>query len=255
MASSPPAGSLLQEPKLRFSLRERFDRVKGKLSSPQSKGNVVDPSPAVATPDTGAQAIARDQDVGKAIEPRTGPTSQDHLSPDSQLPTRDNDTGENTSQTPYEVVSAETHAPEIPEQVFKPIREVWNEAYEDLKAQDEDLITKYEVRLRHNVYGALASKALKVERAELMKSVVDMKLEQYKEDAWKVKALGEEFLVKNMAKPLVGVLKWADKYVGDALKSNPMASFGWAGVMVFVPVSFLRASSSGQLAVNQTELK
>ena len=243
MASSPPAGSLLQEPKLQFSLRENFDRVKGKLSSLRSKGNVVDPSPDVGTPITGAQAIARDQNVGEAIELRTGPTPQDHLSPDIQLLTRDNGIGENTSQPPCEVVSAETHIPEIPEQVFKPIREIWNEAYEDLKALDEDLITKYEVRLRHNVYGALASKALKVERAELMKSVVDMKLEQYRENAWKVKALGEEFLIKNMAKPLVGVLKWADKYVGDALKSNPMASFGWAGVMVFVPVSLFRACS------------
>ena len=48
---------------------------------------------------------------------------------------------------------------------------------------------------------------------------------------------GEQFLIKDVAKTLGGIIKYMDKNVGYALKSNPMASIGWAGVMVFVPVS------------------
>jgi len=59
----------------RLRLRDRFDRVKGKLSSPEPKGKVVEPSPAVATPATGIQVIARDQNIGEAVQPSTGPTS------------------------------------------------------------------------------------------------------------------------------------------------------------------------------------
>lgn len=148
-----------------------------------------------------------------------------------------------TSQTqaltsePSESGASVISAPSEEANELGPIRALWNEAYEELKNKNSDLATRYEAQLRESVHGMIASTAVGgVGKQELMKSVVDMKLQQYKDDTWKVKALGEEFLVKDMTKPLIGVIKWADKYVGQALKANPMASIGWAGVMVFVPV-------------------
>ncbi|KAH7350622.1 hypothetical protein BKA65DRAFT_242529 [Rhexocercosporidium sp. MPI-PUGE-AT-0058] len=205
MASRP------SQAKRRIGFRDRW---KEKFSPSGSKSNTVNSAPPANACSDQSQVLSSDQNSGDISR-----SVSNDIQPAGVALT----TGDSHTQ------------PEV-----RPIREVWNEAYEDLRAEDEDLITKYEARLRESVYGAIASTSSpvvgSVGRQELMKSVVDKRLEQYKEDAWKVKALGEEFLVKDMAKPVVGIIKWADKYIGDALKSNPMASFGWAAVMVFMPL-------------------
>ncbi|KAH9217695.1 hypothetical protein DL95DRAFT_295034 [Leptodontidium sp. 2 PMI_412] len=233
MASFPSEGTALHVPKRKIGFR---DRVKGGFSSFGSKTKTVDASRLETAPSDEGQDLSLDQNDGDISRP----VPNDISAAGNSLAVGDFNTGSSTPFASSEIVPDETHIHNVNEPGLRSIRDVWNEAYEDLRAEDEDLITRYEAKLRESVYGALASSLSPsggiVGRSELMKSVVDKKLEQYKEDAWKVKALGEEFLVKDIAKPLVGIIKWADKYVGDALKSNPMASFGWAGVMVFIPL-------------------
>jgi hypothetical protein len=233
MASFPSEAPALHVPKRKIGFR---DGVKGKFSSFRSKAKTVGASRLETAPSDEGHNLSPDQNGGDISRP----VPNDISAAGTSLAVGDFNTELSTPFASSEIVPDETHFDNVDEPGLRPIRDVWNEAYEDLRAEDEDLITKYEARLRESVYGALASSSSSsggiVGRQELMKSVVDKKLEQYKEDAWKVKALGEEFLVKDMAKPLVRIIKWADKYVGDVLKSNPMASFGWAGVMVFIPV-------------------
>ncbi|KAG4441669.1 hypothetical protein IFR05_002876 [Cadophora sp. M221] len=211
------------------------DRVKEKFSSSGSKTKIVDPGLVEKTPSDQGRVLSSGQSNGDT----PGPVSNE-VSVAGTLLTVGNTEASTSPFASSEAVPEETRIYNADRSELRPIRELWNEAYDDLRAEDEDLITKYEAKLRESLCGALASSSNPVGaivgKQELMKSVVDKKLEQYKEDAWKVKGLGEEFLVKDMAKPLVGIVKWADKYVGDALKSNPMASIGWAGVMVFIPL-------------------
>ena len=231
MASSSSKGSASPGPKR--GLRDWLKSRKKDKSPAASQARVFGPKIPFNGQISEDRVLNHDENIQLALRPATqGVPSNDtnHTSSDIVVGDAGNDVhnGENT---------AETHAPTITEQVLKPIREVWNEAYEDLRVEDEDLITKYEAKLREVTYGALAIATVgRPQKQVLMDAVVNKRLEEYKEGNWKVKALGEEFLIKDMAKPLVSIIKWADKYVGDALKSNPMASIGWAGVMVFIPV-------------------
>lgn len=221
-----------KETKLRLGIRDRLGKMKEKLSSSASKTRLANTTPSMSTPPAENPALSHNVDV----QPIKQPATQGVSSNNAHLVGQGTETGEIAIDGPNGLDSVANCDPTVAEQVLRPIREVWDEAYEDLRAEDEDLITKYEDRLRESVYGGLASTLGKMQKQDLMKTVVDHKLEQYKADTWKVKALGEEFLVKDMAKPLVGITKWADKYVSEALTSNPLASFGWAGVMVFLPL-------------------
>lgn len=78
-----------------------------------------------------------------------------------------------------------------------------------------------------------------------MRTVVDRKLKQYKLEKLTIKGVA----VKDMMKPVVRVLKWADTYVSSAINANPIASIAWAGVTVFFPVSIaLLVSGLGELS-------
>lgn len=230
MASSSSKGNTFQGPKR--GLRDRILGRRKDKSPSVSQSRDAEPTSSISGPIAEDRVLRHDENIQLTLRPGTLSVPPDVTNDATNAAV----VGDAGNDGPNGVDPLESHAPTMTEQVFRPIPEVWDEAYEDLRVEDEDLITKYEAKLRESVYGALAATAGKTEKQVLMKTVVDQKLEQYQADSWKVKALGEEFLVKDIAKPLVGIVKWADKYVGDALKTNPMASIGWAGVMVFIPV-------------------
>jgi hypothetical protein len=126
---------------------------------------------------------------------------------------------------------------------MSPIYELWNEAYEELRVKEESLIKEYETRLRGSVQGLVASTTGSIGREELMKTIVDKKLGEYQNGKLKIKAFGGEVAVKDMIKPVVGIVKWADTYISSAISANPIASVAWAGVTVFLPVSVVVSMS------------
>lgn len=142
-----------------------------------------------------------------------------------------------TVPSPPSVVNVAAPAASTSPQPLGPIHGLWNEAYESLRISDRDLIVKYEARLTPTVQG-LVSQSLPVEqREEVLRSVVEKNLLEYKKSTLKLKALGSEIAAKDLAKPVLGIIKWADTYISAALAANPVASIAWAGVSVFLPVS------------------
>jgi hypothetical protein len=43
--------------------------------------------------------------------------------------------------------------------------------------------------------------------------------------------------LKDLVKPVVGMIQSADDYISDALSAHPYASLAWSGVMLLLPVS------------------
>jgi hypothetical protein len=48
---------------------------------------------------------------------------------------------------------------------------------------------------------------------------------------------GIDIAFEELAKPVLAIVNWADKYVTGALSANPYASIAWAGVGLILPVS------------------
>ncbi|CZR60767.1 uncharacterized protein PAC_10663 [Phialocephala subalpina] len=132
-----------------------------------------------------------------------------------------------------------------------PISELWNQAYEDLKADANGagkLITKYETIIENDLSTQLASAAgilsqasLKSLRKENMTRILTKKVAEVNDKKWKLRFNDHEVAVEDLVKPVVDAVGWADKYVSGALAANPYASIAWAGVSLILPI-FLNPS-------------
>lgn len=123
----------------------------------------------------------------------------------------------------------------LDQQTLGPIRELWNEAYEELKLKEEKLIEDYEATLVGNVSAAVLGST--VGKKDRIKAIVTAKMAEVKENTWRLNFGRNEIAVKDLAEPIVGIMKWADKNVGDALSASPPATIAWAGVVLLMPVS------------------
>ena len=122
------------------------------------------------------------------------------------------------------------------------ITELWNVAYEELKVNEPKLIAEYEQCLSYNITDTLgATVALsglaKVRRREQMEMLVKRKVEGDEKGQWKVPFGDDRIAIRDLAKPIVSVVSWAQEYVGDALEASPYGSLAWAGVCLLLPVS------------------
>lgn len=120
------------------------------------------------------------------------------------------------------------------------ISELWNQAYDDLKAKEENLARDYEATLSTNLVTVGSSEVLsglKMERKKQMETLLKRKIEEVNQDSWKLRFGGEEIPVKDLVEPVVGVIDWANEYISDAVSVNPYASIAWAGVGLLLPVS------------------
>jgi hypothetical protein len=121
------------------------------------------------------------------------------------------------------------------------IRELWNQAYDDLRAKEENLVKDYEASLSGNLSTVIGStvvlSGLKIERKKQMEILLKGKIAEVDQNTWKWKFSGKEVPVKDLMGPVVGIIDWANEYISDAISENPYASIAWAGVGLLLPVS------------------
>jgi hypothetical protein len=76
-------------------------------------------------------------------------------------------------------------------------------------------------------------------KAELHKQMlraIELRTEGSEARRWKLNFLGHELAVKNLVKPVAGIIESAKDYVGVALESSAIGSAAWAGVCLLLPV-------------------
>lgn len=118
------------------------------------------------------------------------------------------------------------------------IYELWNEAYKSLRDEERDLVADYETKLCGDLGDGLASAlGSKVNMRERMQTVLKRKMDDINRDTWKLKFGSSEVQFEDIAKPVLGVVDWANTYIKDALSANSYASLAWGGVSLLLPVS------------------
>jgi hypothetical protein len=134
----------------------------------------------------------------------------------------------------------------LPSQVapVRPIRELWDQAFDDLRAKEENLVKDYEATLSGNlktiVESTTAISGFRIRREDQMKMVLKEKIEEVKKNTWKLKFSGKEVPAKDLIEPVVGIIDWTNDYIGNAVSANPYASIAWAGVSLILPVSLVQ---------------
>jgi hypothetical protein len=132
----------------------------------------------------------------------------------------------------------------------RPISCLWDEAYLCLNEQDATLMNDYRECLMKMPDGqalvvparASAGDFFGMSKGELHKEMlraIRLRTEGNEAKRWKLKFLGHELAVKNMVKPVVGIIEWAKDYVGTALEPSAVGSAAWAGVCLLLPVRIL----------------
>lgn len=104
-----------------------------------------------------------------------------------------------------------TDALAAPKQIC-PINELWNQAYDELKETEEKLMQDYEKCLGGDI-SALASLTLSVlelkrRRQEEMANLLQKKVDEAKRNAWRLKFNSKDIPVKDLAEPVVGIIKY-----------------------------------------------
>jgi hypothetical protein len=141
--------------------------------------------------------------------------------------------------------STTSHIFKQPTQAPRSIHELWNEAYEELRDQEERVMKNYEAAMSKDMTTILGSTALAlaapqvgVIRREQMATVLEKKIAEAKKNAWKLKyGSDNEVLLKDLAGPVINIIKEAEAFVDGAVSANPYASIAWAGISLLLPVS------------------
>lgn len=123
-----------------------------------------------------------------------------------------------------------------------PISELWNQAYEDLRKTDAKLIAKYESYLSLSVTTMVGNTVLfsglgKVQRQQQMEALLRLKIQKDEDAKWAIKLGDDPIAIRDMAEPVLGIIDWAQDFVGNVLNSSPYGSIAWAGVCLLLPVS------------------
>jgi hypothetical protein len=143
--------------------------------------------------------------------------------------------------------STTSHIFKQPTQAPRPIHELWNEAYEELREKEERVIKDYEAAMSKDIaiiLGstslALAAPQVRVTRREQMASLLEKKIAEAKKNAWKLKyGTDNEVLLKDLAGPVINIIREAETFVNGAVSANPYASIAWAGISLLLPVSLI----------------
>ena len=127
---------------------------------------------------------------------------------------------------------------------LKPIKELWNEAYEELKEKEESIVKNYEIAISEDIKTVLDSMSpihgapkVPVGRKEQMAALVEKKVAEAKKNTWKLRYGDNEVVLKDLAEPVVKLINDAEKFVDGVVSANPYASIAWAGVSLLLPVS------------------
>ncbi|OBT97761.1 hypothetical protein VE01_05117 [Pseudogymnoascus verrucosus] len=116
-----------------------------------------------------------------------------------------------------------------------PISELWNEAWDELR-KNTALFEDYEKRLTASSSSVGLPSFEKCERAQMMKVLLEKKIDELESGQWKIGFQNNQFAVKDLIEPVVGVIDWAKEYIGKAAQASPYSSVAWAGVCLLLPL-------------------
>lgn len=165
--------------------------------------------------------------IRDGAEPRTTVRQDDDAEPDPVHNDQKEPTSQNNSSPSPAALGL--HIPTS-------IKDLWDVAYEKLREDDESLIVEFQKRVQEDMGAAIGSTMFMVpaRRRDMMASILDRKMKEIDHKAWKI---SDDVLVKDLARPLLGIVNRANEYITGALSSNPSASLAWAGVSLLLPVS------------------
>jgi hypothetical protein len=159
---------------------------------------------------------------------------------------------------------------ETPERAEIQHVDLWDRAYEMLRARDKSLVEKYEKILDDElrasissqaVFGAVTSVGISVglkeedstpnttnatttlavlgtpARQEQMKSLVQQKIRKYEDSAWKFQVGSKSIVVRDQTEKFVNAIMFAKSFVDSVVASDPHVALAWTGVCILLPVS------------------
>jgi hypothetical protein len=115
--------------------------------------------------------------------------------------------------------------------------DLWKSAFDKFREEEPDLLGDYD----HHVFGATAVNAGLASR-EAIETALSKLLEDREKKQWKISVLSHDIKIRAQVERVVGILKWADPLVKDALSTQPYAALAWSGVSLLLPVSTLEPS-------------
>ncbi|KAI8188598.1 hypothetical protein K4K48_006468 [Colletotrichum sp. SAR 10_66] len=129
------------------------------------------------------------------------------------------------------------------------IRELWDLAYGALNDEDEQLILDFEKKIEGDLSAGLSkTTGSRAAKRDWMDTVLTRKMEQVNKNSWKLKFGSSEVLVKDVAKPILGVVSWANDFISKAVSANPSASLAWGGVSLLLPLFLNPSEQAASLA-------
>ncbi|KAK1763946.1 hypothetical protein QBC33DRAFT_518125 [Phialemonium atrogriseum] len=173
---------------------------------------------------TGASSSAPSQgepDHGGAVE--QGHASSGHAPTQANRPSETSTPESNTvegidgNEPTVEVATVTAEPRTTAPTTIPPISELWDEAYDELKCRNTELVEEYEALIT----GSTDASA----RDERHRKI------------WKFKFMDHQFMVKDFVAPVISIVAMAKDYVGEAVEPSPAASIAWTGVCLLLPPS------------------
>jgi hypothetical protein len=92
-----------------------------------------------------------------------------------------------------------------------PIHELWNDAYDELRGQEENLMKDYEATLCSDLATMVGSTVIlsgsNVEKNSQMMNLLSRKVEEVKKNTWKLRFGGHDVQLKDLAQPVVSIIQ------------------------------------------------
>lgn len=111
---------------------------------------------------------------------------------------------------------------------------LWDEAYKLLLEKDAKLLVAHEKLLHKSLEGD--------QRKLELHTLVENRLEQYKNARLRISLCRKEFIVSEKASKFVHAIISARDFIGAAISAEPHAALAWAGVLLILPVSSCTSS-------------
>jgi hypothetical protein len=119
-----------------------------------------------------------------------------------------------------------------------PIKELWNIAYEKLKAEDGSLIKEYETKLGGNTIAGLGlTLGSNASMRDRMQTILEYKMNEVNANVWRLKFRSSEVEVGDLVQPILGIVSLANEYITGAVGVNSFTSLAWVGISLLLPVS------------------
>lgn len=187
--------------------KKRDHSSEGRLLAPTSQSEIVARShqdnhhKTLHSEDTLTEPLT----LGSRSNPNTASSgSQQNVEPTPPV-------SDDTSIQELQGIAAQTRALATRKQLC-PIHELWNQAYDELKEKEEKLMQNYEKCLGGDISTiaslTLSTMELKKRRQEEMANLLQKKVDEARRNAWKLKFGGKDIPVKDLAEPVVGIIKY-----------------------------------------------